>query len=91
MAQKRQRIARIQAIEQEYRVIALAIEILRHQLDADPSVLTARGLGRRSFEQSVSNLEATYVIRPFAEFESGLREAWRRAWKRRSKPAPPSF
>jgi hypothetical protein len=87
MRGKKDRIARIQAVEDEYRVIKLAIAILRAQLAGDPTLLSARGLERRSFERSVQNLEATFVIRLFAEFETGLREAWRRAWKRASRPA----
>jgi hypothetical protein len=86
MTGKKDRIARLQAVEDEYRVLKVAIELLRAQLAGTPDLLSARGIERRSFEQSVQNLEATFVVRLFAEFETGLREVWRRAWQRASRP-----
>ena len=81
-----QRIEQLRRVEREYDAIAWATRVLHDRLVADPSELAQQGLKRRDLEQSVQNLGATYVIRLFAEFETGLREAWRRAYRRNTHP-----
>ena len=81
-----QRIEQLGDVEREYRVTVVAMTELRRRLAADPSVLTGQGLEKKYFDRAADNLDATYLIRLFAEFETGLREAWRLA--RRSPPIP---
>jgi hypothetical protein len=73
MRRRDQRLNQICAVEREYEVIALATDTLNQRLAADSSWLTEHGLGRRDLEQAVRNLQATYIVRLFAEFETGLR------------------
>jgi hypothetical protein len=86
MRRRDRRIAQIRSVEREHQVIAVAVGILADQLRSDPSGLAKYGLGRVDFDQSADNIDATYLIRLFAEFETGLREAWRFAWKRDTHP-----
>ena len=86
MRRRDQRLQLIRAIEREYEVIALAVDTLNQRLAADSSWLTDQGLARKDLAQAIRNLQATYMVRLFAEFETGLREAWRRAYRKRSHP-----
>ena len=81
-----QRIEQLDQAEREYEVIAWATRVLYDRLVANPIDLKAQGLKRKDFERAVQNLSATYLIRLFAEFETRLREAWRRAYRRSTHP-----
>lgn len=83
---RQQRIELIRAVENEYKVIAVALGVLRVRLAADPSDLKRHRLERGHFERSLEKLSATYPIRLFAEFETALREAWGRAYCKTSHP-----
>ncbi|HVA15140.1 MAG TPA: hypothetical protein VNF99_17970 [Stellaceae bacterium] len=76
----------MRAVDRESIAAAYAIELLDERLKSDPSSLTARGLERRDADHVKANREATYLVRLFAVFESGLREAWEKAEKRRTHP-----
>jgi hypothetical protein len=78
---------RIRAIEREYRVALIAADGLDERFRADPSVLDAEELKRADYRNFRENLEATYLIRLFAEFEAGLREAWELAFRRTTVPS----
>lgn len=80
------RISRIRAVEREYRIAVIAAELLNQQLTSDPSFLDLDDLRFRDAAIHRQNLETTYCIRLFAEFETGLREAWRHAYGRPSHP-----
>jgi hypothetical protein len=80
------RIEQIRAIERELKVLHVASAILQKQLLADPSLLQQNGLEKRDYASALENLDATYLIRLFAEFETGLREAWKRACKKDTHP-----
>jgi hypothetical protein len=86
MRRRDQWIGQIRAVEREHQVIAVATKILSERLAADPSALRGHGLDYRDYQTSIRNLDATYLIRLFAEFESGLREAWERAFSQSSHP-----
>jgi hypothetical protein len=81
-----QRIERLHQVAREYTVLAWATRVLHERLVANPADLKERELKHKDFERAVQNLSATYLIRLFAEFETGLREAWRRAYRRRTHP-----
>ena len=64
----------------------MAVETLRERITADPAALPARGLRPRDVDKFKENLEATYLIRLFAEFEAALRDVWANCYRRRSEP-----
>ena len=79
-------VAKMGLIEQEYRAAALAVSDLVRQVLRDPSVLHAATVLPADLRRCRDNLESTYLVRMFAVFEEGLREA-RRLVYRRDRPA----
>ena len=75
---------RIKAVEREYAATRVAIERLLTQLAPDPGIL---GVGRRprDLKAASENLEGTYLIRMFAEFETGVR-SFRKTIKKGNPP-----
>ena len=67
---------RIKAVEREYWSTRIAIDRLSAQVALDLGVL---GIGPRprDLEAADENLEGTYLVRMFAEFETGVRSYWR--------------
>jgi hypothetical protein len=86
MSRRQDRLERIVAVEREYRVAEVAMELLEERLQTDPGFLKLHQLGRRDARNLRDNLEATFAIRLSAEFESGLRDAWKNAFKRDTYP-----
>jgi hypothetical protein len=86
MTRKQQRMERIRAVEREYLVALVAARGLDERFRADPSALVAEGLEFADHRNFRDHLEATYLIRLFAEFEAGLREAWELALRRTTVP-----
>lgn len=86
MKERERRLKRMRAVEREFDTAAVAIDALGQRLEADPSALAKHGLAQQDFRTLKGNLEATYLIRVFAEFETGLRAAWMRAFRRKSHP-----
>jgi hypothetical protein len=78
-------IERIKAVEVEYLVAVLAVELLRDHLHTEPHLLTG-GLEVSDVTRTATNLEATYLVRMFAVFEAGLREVWRQSLSRDTQP-----
>ena len=68
-------LQRIKAVEREHTVAELSIARLLQQSQNNPSGLPA-ALRVRDVRTTSDNLEGTYLIRLFAEFETGLRESW---------------
>ena len=79
-----ERIIRIKSIEQEYRVAMIARGVQIAELTKNPSKLTDVGLEQVHFEKFRGNLDATYLVRIFAESETGLRDYWTHLSKRQS-------
>jgi hypothetical protein len=77
MNKRHRRIQRIAAVLQEYLAAESASELLAAETDADPSYGEARGWEPRAGVSFSRNLNATYLIRMYAEFEAGLRDYWR--------------
>lgn len=86
MSPKQRRLERMRAIEREGLVASIAAEGLGERLRADPSALAEADLRVADYREFRSSLEPTYLIRLFAEFEAGLREAWVRAFHQATSP-----
>ena len=69
-------LTRIKAVERDYSAARFAIDRLLESARSNQTVLR-RVLDVRDLTQAGSRLEATYFIRLFAVFESGLRDFWR--------------
>jgi hypothetical protein len=68
-------IGRIKSIERDYSATRLALDRLLAEARRDPAIL-ARNLKVRDIARASGRLEGTYLIRLFAEFETGLRLYW---------------
>lgn len=77
---------RIKCASQEYQAAVVASRLLDERLKADPSFLDPAGLRKRDADALTSNLENTYLIRLYSEFEAGLRDVWWNAWGRTTEP-----
>jgi hypothetical protein len=86
MTRKQRRLERIRAIEREFRIASVAADGLGERLRADPSALDREQLKFVDYRNFRDNLEPTYLIRLFAEFEAGLREAWELAFHQTTTP-----
>jgi hypothetical protein len=74
---KRQfRLERMRAIEREFRVARIAAGVFKDALRGDPGLLFGEQLEAADAAAFDSNLERTYLLRLFAEFEQGLRDWW---------------
>ena len=74
---------RIKTVEREYVAMRQAADrFLKSAID-DPTILL-ESLRHREIVRASQNLEGTYLMRLFAEFEAGAREYW--ATQRRSHP-----
>jgi len=67
---------RIKAVEREYLSARIAVKRLSAEVVRAPSVL-GDGPRPRDLKSADENLEGTYLIRMFAEFETGVRSYWR--------------
>lgn len=81
---RQQSLQRVTAAENEYRTAALALRRLRNAVGADQAILRDEELSVAHVLVCQRNLEATYVVRLFAEFEASLRAYWRDFRKRGS-------
>jgi hypothetical protein len=68
-------IERIKSIERDHGSTRLALERLLEAARRDPTILTG-DLKLRDVVEASGRLEGTYLIRLFAEFETGLRLFW---------------
>ncbi len=68
---------RMKTIEREFQAIRLAADHLLNTIVRDGAVV-AYNLKIRDIRHAAERLEPTYIIRLFAEFETGLRSAWER-------------
>src|SRR5947207_14146374 len=86
MIKRQQRIEWIAAVAKEYLAARSAAELLRAQLRADPNYGTSRGWEARDGDAFNANLESTYIVRLYAEFEAGLRDYWANHLNRTTHP-----
>ena len=77
--------SKIRGAQEEWAVAALAVGRLHDQARTDPSVLKLKHeiLSIAGIKNCLDHLEATYIVRLFAEFEAALRTYWRSAGKQR--------
>src|SRR5271166_5033472 len=66
---------RIKAVEREYWSARRAIDRLSADVARDPGAL-GEGPSPRDLRSADENLEGTYLVRMFAEFETGVRSFW---------------
>ena len=71
--------SRIKAVEREYVVMRQAANHFRQAALGDPTILQD-SVQPREINLADRNLEGTYVIRLFAEFETGARHYWGTNW-----------
>lgn len=76
----------IESVDNEYRAARLAVTNLINEAQRDSRHLASVGLMLTDVRECLTNLEATYIVRLFAEFESALRIYWREARKRKTYP-----
>jgi hypothetical protein len=67
---------RIKAVEREYWTVRRAVDRLAVDVTRDPSTLGERP-SPRDLRSADENLEGTYFVRMFAEFETGVRSFWK--------------
>lgn len=66
---------RVKAVEREHSAVRYATDYLLNAARHDPSIVD-RVLRVRDVQDAGAELEGTYVIRIFAEFEASLRTFW---------------
>jgi hypothetical protein len=66
---------RIKAVERQHAAVQLATSRLLEEGRRNPTVLKS-GVQHRDVVNAAQDLEGTYIIRLFAELESGLRQYW---------------
>ena len=71
--------SRMKAVEREHAAMRQAADRLRDAAQRDPSILR-ESLRHRDIVHASEKLEGTYVIRLFAEFETGARQYWDAKW-----------
>lgn len=86
MIKRQLRINRINAVLQEYLAAETAAGLLAAQTGPNPSYGYSQGWEPKAGIDYVNNLEGTYIIRIYAEFEAGLRDYWLTFRKRDTRP-----
>src|SRR5438477_5339863 len=69
-------LERIKAVEREHAATRLAVDRLLSAAQHDPTVLPSEKIRVRDVRQASARLDGTFIIRLFAEFETGLRLFW---------------
>lgn len=69
-------LTRIKTVEREWAVSQIAINRLMIDVGVDPSLLD-HPLRHRDVRTAAERIDGTYLVRIFAEFESGLRSFWK--------------
>lgn len=86
MSKRQDRFDRFAAVLREFQTAIVAIGLLEERIRANPSFLSDYDLRPRDARNLANHLEATFLIRLYAEFESGLREIWRSFFRRVTHP-----
>jgi hypothetical protein len=71
--------SRIKSVEREYLAIRQAADRFRQDAWDDPTILM-ENLRHAEIIKASHNLEITYIIRLFSEFETGARQYWVATW-----------
>ena len=86
MTKRQERMNRIVGVYDEFLAVEAAMALFRARLRIDPVYPVAHEIRIRVVRNAETNLEGTYLIRLFAEFEAGLRDFWQNALGRPSVP-----
>jgi hypothetical protein len=86
MIKRQQRLQRIADVVQEYLAAKTAATWLDGQMAANPSFGRLHDWDAKAAQSFSGNLEATYIIRMYAEFEAGLRDYWATYKGRQTRP-----
>ena len=70
--------SRIKTVESEFKSARLAVDRLLADASRDHAILKPM-ISLSDVRQASERLEGTYIVRLFAEFETGLRQFWRTA------------
>ena len=70
MIKRQQRIEWIAAVAKEYLAAKSAADLLKRELQADPNYGRKQGWDARDGASFNDNLESTYIVRLYAEFEA---------------------
>ena len=76
---KHQWQSRIKSVEREYVAMRQATDRFLQHAHVDPTILLG-DLRQGEIVSASRNLEGTYIVRLFAEFETGARQFWDAAW-----------
>jgi hypothetical protein len=76
MIKRQARIQRLEAVAAEYRAGQTAAQLLNVELQNNPNYGDAPGWTSRAGRDFRGNLEATFIVRLYAEFEATLRDYW---------------
>lgn len=76
---------RIKAIEREYAIVRLAVDLMTKTVVAGDADLPPT-LDLADCRSAEAGLAATYLVRLFAEFEAALRDYWRNIRDKTSEP-----
>lgn len=79
MPHKHEWQSRIKAVEREYVAMQQAADRFRQAALHDPNILHGN-LRHGEIVTASANLEGTYIMRLFAEFETGARQYWGANW-----------
>lgn len=85
MKRRQEWLERMRRVEREYLAAVSARELLKLHTDTDPNWGLPYGWSASDARSMSHHLEDTYLVRLYAEFESGLRDAWRNYHRRRSR------
>jgi hypothetical protein len=86
MIKRQQRLQRIANVAREFLAARTAADWLRSCQEADPSFGDQHGWEPKAGIDFCENMEATYIVRMYAEFEAGLRDYWKTHRKQTSHP-----
>ena len=86
MIKRQQRIGWIAAVAREYLAAKSAAVLLKAQLQADPNYGWSQDWECRDGDAFDANLDSTYIVRLYAEFEAGLRDYWANCRHRATRP-----
>jgi hypothetical protein len=86
MNRRQQRLQRIANVAQEFLAARTAAEWLRNCQEKDPSFGNEYGWDAKAGIDFYENMEATYIVRMYAEFEAGLRDYWKTYLKQGTHP-----
>ena len=77
---------RIAAVEREFFAARRGVALLVEQTRLDPGAIADLGIRPADVMDCFEHLEGTYMVRMFADWESGLRDVWNNALTQATTP-----